>query len=251
MEDCSQGEACWTVAEFRGDALIRKLVTVSDELTAKTVAAALAEVESEARGQSGAHESADGKWFTREAVEAAFDAAVGEVTRIVGEDCILDIIPGVFAGEMNALPVSRDQALAMFNNAADTCKVDYNPEGGETTDSIQSDSVGDLIVNLAIGLLGNPGHDTDVIIAESWADLSDVNLDEFQVWNQDANGYGDYCPYSGQHVTPASREQLMTGLDPADERCPQGCPGSYWTDPERGTDAHTAAIVATVKGWVA
>jgi hypothetical protein len=52
------------------------------------------------------------------------------------------------------------------------------------------------------------------------------------VWSSHANDLGDWCPWSGKPVTPETREALMTGLDDDDEGCPQGCPGSHWTEDE-------------------
>jgi hypothetical protein len=221
------------------------------ELTAEQVARYLAQ-HGEPAGVASASAGDPGeKWFTREGVRAAFETAVGEVTRIAGEDQVLDLIGGAFADEMDTLEVSRDQAVTVFGNAADMCKEIYNPGGGETSDTVRSDSVGDLIVNLAAGLLGDPERGTDEIIADSWASLTGVDFDGFQVWNQHGNELGDACGYSGQRVTPEAREELAVGLDPDDQGCPQGCPGSCWTDPDPGTAAHRAAIAATVKGWVA
>ena len=191
-----------------------------------------------------------GPAFTRDEVAAAFDRAVAEVESIAGKDPVLYLIARLSAGQpTGGGPFTRDQANDAWNAAADAAKRYYNLAGGETSDTIRSDSVGDLIINLAGGFLGNPAADPDEVIAQAWHDL-DVYLDEFQVWNNHSNDLGDGCPWSGQQATQENREALCAGLDPDDERCPQGCRGSALTDPERGTDVHKAAIVATVKGWV-
>lgn len=187
---------------------------------------------------------------TRDEVTASFDKAIAEVEGIAGKDPVLHLIARLAAGQPSGIgPFTRDQANAAWNAAADAAKRYYNPAGGETSHTIRSDSVGDLIINLAGGFLGDPAAQPAEVIAQAWHDL-DVYLDEFQVWNKHSNDLGDGCPWSGQRATQENREALCTGLDPDDERCPQGCRGSYLTDPERGTDVHKAAIVATVKGWV-
>lgn len=198
----------------------------------------------------GADRRTPGPTFTRDEVAAAFDGAVAEVEGIAGEDPVLYLIARLATGQPpGSGPFTRDQANAAWNAAADAAKRYYNPADGETSDTIRSDSVGDLIINLAGGFLGDPAARPAEVIAQAWHDL-EVDLDEFRVWNKHSNDLGDGCPWSGQRATQENREALCTGLDPDDERCPQGCRGSYLTDPERGTGVHKAAIVATVKGWV-
>lgn len=189
--------------------------------------------------------------FTRDQVTTAFGAAVAEVERIVGEDGTIALIAKLGAGQPPGNgPFTREAVTGAWNAAADAAKDEYNPSEIETGDTIRSDSIGDLIVNLAGGFLDNPAADTDEVIAAKWHDLHPVSLDGFQVWSRHGNDLGDHCPWSGQQATQENREALMSGLGDDDERCPQGCRGSVLEDPQRGTPAYRAAIVAEVKGWL-
>jgi hypothetical protein len=55
--------------------------------------------------------------------------------------------------------------------------------------------------------------------------------------------------FTRDQVTAAFRRAVAEAED--DERCPQGCPASVLEDPQPGTAAHNAAIVAEVKTWLA
>jgi hypothetical protein len=191
--------------------------------------------------------------FTRGEVAAAFERAVAEVEGIAGEDAAIDLIARLATGQPSGdQPFTRDQVIAAWNAAADAAKDVYNPGEVETSDTIRSDSCGDLIANLAAGFLGNPaGRDTGDVIAEQWHDLEMASFDGFEVWTQHVNDLGDHCPWSGQQATPQNREALMSGLDPDDDRCPQGCRASALENPPEDSSLYKAAIVATVKGWVA
>jgi hypothetical protein len=188
---------------------------------------------------------------TRDEVAAAFDRAVAEARCIVGEDDAIDLIADLGAGEPPGNgPFTFEEAVVAWNAAAEWAKDTYNPEDIENSHTIRSDSCGDLIVNLAVGFLRDPGCDTDDVIAEQWADLEPDCFQGFQVWNGHVNDIGDYCPWSGRQATPDSREALMSGLEPDDDSCPQGCRASTLEDPPKGSRPYKAAIVATVKGWV-
>jgi hypothetical protein len=188
---------------------------------------------------------------TRAQVTAALAAAVAEAGAIAGDDPAIGLVARLAAGEpAGDGSFTRSAVLAAWNAAADGAKQLYNPDEEETSDSIRSDSCGDLIVNLAAGFLGHPDARADDVIAAAWQDLEPVSFDGFEVWTEHATGLGDYCPWSGHQATPANREALVTGLADGDELCPQGCPASSLTDPEPGTAAHDAAIVAEVKGWL-
>lgn len=188
--------------------------------------------------------------LTRVQVKAAFDAAVAATKEIAVKDRVLDIIGELawarFAGDG---PFTRAQAAAAWNAAAEEAKKDYNPDEVEYSATIRSNSVGDLIVNLACGFLDDPGCDPDEVIAAQWHDL-DADTDGFEVWNAHATDLSDPCPWSGQPTGPC-REALRSGPDDDGERCPQGCRASACAAPERDTPSYKAAIVATVKGWVA
>ncbi|MGH3281300.1 MAG: hypothetical protein ACRDNW_19495 [Trebonia sp.] len=147
--------------------------------------------------------------------------------------------------------VTRDKVSAAFARAV--TEVESIAGGGskkmENSRTICSDSCGDLIVNLAAAFLRDPGRGTDDVIAEHWADLEPDFFDGFEVWNQHVNDLGDYCPWSGRWGSD-SREALMSGLEPGDDLCPQGCRASALEDPPKGSGPYKAAIVATVKGWI-
>lgn len=209
--------------------------------------------ESMSLSESAAHEAARDtvRYVTRDEVAAAFDRAVAEVEHIAGEDDAIDVIAGLGVGEPPGDgPFTREEVFAAWNAAAETAKDDYNPEETESSRTIRSDSCGDLIVNLAVGFLGNPGRDTDDVIAQQWAGLEPEFFDGFEVWNRHVNDLGDYCPWSRQWATPENREALMSGLASDDNRCPQGCRASTLEDPPKGSEPYNAATVATVKGWV-
>ena len=190
--------------------------------------------------------------FTRAEVAAAFTRAVAEAERIAGDDDAIGLITGLAAGRpVGPGPFTREQVTAAWSAAADAAKAGYNPGGIENGDTIRSDSCGDLIVNLATGFLDSPGRATDDVISDMWATLKPASLEGFEVWAHHSNDLGDHCPWSGRRATPGNREALMSGLDPDDERCPQGCEGSELEDPPEGSAPYKAAIVAAVKSWVA
>jgi len=188
--------------------------------------------------------------LTRERVLAALNDAVCAAECIAGEHEAVDLV-GCLARDLlsGPGPFARDEVSAALNDAADQAKDFYNPGGGETSDTIVGDSIGDLIVNLAAGWLTDPDCGVDEMIARQWAGLT-PDLEGFEVWSDHVNGLGDYCPWSGQPVAP-NRKALVSGLADDDEGCPQGCPGSAWTDPEPGTPSYDAAVAATVKAWIA
>lgn len=68
-------------------------------------------------------------------------------------------------------PFTENTVSAHWNKLANDAKEDYNPEHDEDEDTIQADSCGDLVVNLALGFLRDPFAKTDAVIAESWHDL--------------------------------------------------------------------------------
>jgi hypothetical protein len=187
---------------------------------------------------------------TREQALAALNGAVATVESIAGEHEAIALIGSRARSLLDGPgPFTCETVTAALNDAADEAKDIYNPDGGETSDTVIADSIGDLIVNLAAGWLTEPDCDTDELIARQWHDL-DPDLEGFQVWNAHVNELGDHCPWSGQPVAP-NREALMSELADDDEGCPQGCPGSAWADPEQDTPPYKAAIAATVKGWIA
>lgn len=191
--------------------------------------------------------------YTRAEAAVAFSRAVGSTEGIAGENEATDFLD-LHADEClpeGDGPFTREQLSAAWNEAADLAKEHYNPEDGETSDTVRCDTAGDLAVELALGYLEDPRADADSIIAAAWAGLADVDLDEHRVWNQHSNGLGDWCPWSGEEATAENREALFSGLSDDDESCPQACPGSWLEEPEPGDPAHDAAIVATVTGWLA
>jgi hypothetical protein len=111
--------------------------------------------------------------YTRENVYGAFNRAYGESENIAGDDAALDAMSmhGI-ANQLGAAEdITRDEAVAAFNNLADDAKAEYSPDGYETSDSIRSDSCGDLVVNLAVGFLDNPEASVHDVIAGAWKDL--------------------------------------------------------------------------------
>lgn len=188
---------------------------------------------------------------TRDEVAGALGRAVAEVQGIAGDDETIDLIAEFAAGQPpGGGPFTYEEAVAAWNAAAEAAQDRYNPDEGETSDTIRKDSLCDLVVNLAAGFLHDPASDTDDVISGQWADLEPGSLEEYQVWNRHDNDLGDYCPWSGQQATPGNREALVSGLDPGDDRCPQGCRASELEDPPVGSALYRAAIIATVKGWV-
>jgi hypothetical protein len=111
--------------------------------------------------------------YTPEAVEATFLRAFAAAEVFVGEDEALDIMfdHGILNQMGAALALTRDEAVAAFNNFAEDAKAEYNPDGGENSDTIRSDSTGDLVVNLAVGFLDDPEAETFAVIAAAWKDL--------------------------------------------------------------------------------
>lgn len=196
--------------------------------------------------------AADGtRLFSREEVDAAFGRAVDETEGIAGEDWAIDLIS--LSGDglpEGSGPFTLDEAAAAWNVVAEEAKEEYNPDDGETSDTVRSDTCGDLIVNLAVGFLRSPGADVDDVIADQWADLEPDDPEELVAWNQHGNQLGDYCPWSGTQATPANREALFSGLDDDDDLCPQACPGSWTEELPKDSDIYRAAIAATVRGWV-
>jgi hypothetical protein len=118
--------------------------------------------------------------YTPEQVEATFLHAFAAAEVFIGEDEALDIM--FMHGVRNELgaaeAVTRDEAVAAFNNLAETAKAEYNPDGTEGVDSIRSDSAGDLLVNLAVGFLDDPEATAFDVIAASWKDLADGPAEE-------------------------------------------------------------------------
>lgn len=109
--------------------------------------------------------------YSPDEVAAAYKRAVDEVTGIVGDDAALDYLSAL-AGTLDASgDYTREQVNGYWNELADEAKGYYNPDEGETGDTIRSDSCGDLVVNLAGGFLDNPDADADDIIAQAWKDL--------------------------------------------------------------------------------
>lgn len=188
--------------------------------------------------------------FTTDQVRHAVGLAIDEVQDMTGEQEVITLFASLSEPD-NPGPLTREQVITLLNNAAEAAKGIYNPEEQESEDTIIADSTGDLLVNLALGWLDCPGCDADEVIARQWQDLDldGMDLERFQVWSEHHNDLGDYCPWSGERV-PGNREALVTGTDPEDEHCPQGCQGSCWTDPEPGTPAYKAAIAVTVRGWI-
>jgi hypothetical protein len=110
--------------------------------------------------------------YTPEAVEAAWERAYAEAEAIAGEDAALDAM--FMHGIRNQLwgsTVTFDEAVAAYNELANTAKESYNPDGYEDSHSIRSDSCGDLAVNLAVGFLRDPEADALAVIASAWKDL--------------------------------------------------------------------------------
>jgi hypothetical protein len=178
---------------------------------------------------------------TRAQALSALSRTADAVVGIAGEHQAISLTVSLAQALLDGPgPFTRQEVATALNNTADDAKGIYNPGGGECSDTVIADSIGDLIVNLAAGL--------DEVIAAQWHDL-DPDLNGYQIWSTHANDLGDHCPWSGQQVGP-NREVLMSGLAGDDQGCPQGCPSAAWTAPERGAPPHKAAIAATVKGWI-
>jgi hypothetical protein len=111
--------------------------------------------------------------YTPAQVEAVFLQAFAAAEVFIGEDEALDAMFAHGIGNQlgAAETVTRDEAVAAFNDLAEYVKTEYNPDGTEDGDSIRSDSAGDLVVNLAIGFLDDPEAETDDVIARAWKDL--------------------------------------------------------------------------------
>ena len=133
-------------------------------------------------------------------------------------------------------------------SAAGKAATEFIPRGPSDEANAADDSIVGLVLSLTLGLLEDPATDPAEVIADQYAGI-DPETDEFEVWNDHQTDIGDHCPWSGQPVAP-NREALASGLADDDERCPQACKASAWTDPEPGTPSHRAAIVATVQGRV-
>jgi hypothetical protein len=118
--------------------------------------------------------------YTPAQVEAVFLQAFAAAEVFIGEDEALDIMLAHGIGNQlgAAEAVTRDEAVAAFNDLAEYVKTEYNPDGTEDSDSIRSDSAGDLVVNLAIGFLDDPEAEAYDVIAASWKDLADGPTDE-------------------------------------------------------------------------
>lgn len=195
------------------------------------------------------------RYFTRDEVDGALARAVAEVEFIAGEDGAIDLLAMLAAGKPPGKgPFTVQDAVVAWSASAELAKDGYNPGHTENSRTIRSDSWGglvvNLVVNLAVGFLGNPGSDADDVIAARWPDLEPLSFEGFEVWNSHVNDLGDHCPWSGRWATPDNREALVSGLEPDDDLCPQGCRSSALNDPIRGSAPYQAAIVATVKGWL-
>ena len=139
------------------------------------------------------------------------------------------------------------QVAAALSAAADMTAALLNPSDTETGDTIRDASVLDLLVRVASHLLASPGATIEQAIAASYASIEPSSGDPGQHWNQHCNDIGDGCGHAGQLVPDGYDD----GTD--DPRCPAGCRASRIEDdgePQPGTPAWDAAIVATVTGWV-
>ena len=151
----------------------------------------------------------------------------------------------------------REQLSAALNTAANLIGDMLNPEGIETSDTIYDTSVLDLPVNVTAQLLDHPDwqHDGDGglgrAIAAAYTDVRpDFGTIEVPRWNRHANDIGDHCPWLGELIPAGYNDG--TG----EPRCPAGCRASspagrdsQLADPEPGSPAWNAAVVATVRGW--
>jgi hypothetical protein len=108
--------------------------------------------------------------YTAQDLSAAWERALDEAEALAGDDAALDILSG--APELAGGPFSRATACDLWNALAEAAKAEYNPDGGETGDSIRSDSVGDLVVNLAGHFLADPDTTAYAAIADAWKDLN-------------------------------------------------------------------------------
>jgi hypothetical protein len=108
---------------------------------------------------------------------------------------------------------TREQVLAAINEGANEAQ-DIVHGDYENEESIRDDSAADLVANLAIQFLEHPEMTPDEAIAAAWADdvVPDFDTMSDEFWAE--HGIGDDDP-----------------------------------DPEPGSPAYRAAIVATVKGW--
>ena len=155
--------------------------------------------------------------------------------------------PGGQPGGQDGGVFTAAQVAAALSAAADMTAALLNPSDTETGDTIRDASVLDLLVRAASHLLASPGATIEQAIAASYASIEPSSGDPGQHWNQHCNDIGDGCGHAGQPVPPGYDD----GTD--DPRCPAGCRASRIEDdgePQRGTPAWDAAIVATVTGRV-